>query len=156
MDRNDSYQVPTGIVPRMTSSYLETQNAKVQTPPDIIDTLDISHKIGLTNWTSDTPLIVPYPETFSISPATNKIPEPKISRPEHNHYFKDVQHLKTIDVYRVIELFEVSDPCIQHAIKKLLVAGGRGAGKSLDKDVKEAIDSLKRYQEMRQEDCTHV
>lgn len=70
---------------------------------------------------------------------------------KHSHYFKDVSNLQRIDVYRVLELFEVTNPCLQHAIKKLLVAGGRGA-KSTDKDIREAIDSLQRYIEMRNED----
>lgn len=60
---------------------------------------------------------------------------------KHSHYFKDVSHLKLIDVYRVIELWEVKDPCIQHALKKLLVAGKRGA-KDEAKDIQEAIDTL--------------
>mgnify|MGYP007082305273 CR=1 FL=1 len=76
-----------------------------------------------------------------------KVPEPKA----HNHYFKSVEGLDYIDVYRVLQLFSVIDPCIQHAIKKLLVAGGRGAGKSIEKDIQEAIDSLKRWQEMQTE-----
>ncbi len=71
---------------------------------------------------------------------------------KHPHYHKDVRHLETIDVYRVLALFNVTDPCIQHAVKKLLVAGGRGAGKDVSKDIQEAIDSLQRWQEMRQED----
>lgn len=71
---------------------------------------------------------------------------------KHPHYFKGVRHLETIDVYRVLALFNVTDPCIQHAVKKLLVAGGRGAGKDINKDIQEAIDSLNRFQEMRQED----
>lgn len=70
----------------------------------------------------------------------------------HSHYYKDVSHLKTIDVYRVLRLFEVTDPCIQHAIKKLLVAGGRGAGKDFERDLREAIDSINRALEMRFED----
>lgn len=69
----------------------------------------------------------------------------------HNHYFKDVRNLTHIDVYRVLELFEVIDPAIQHAVKKLLCAGGRGA-KSQPQDVQEAIDSLTRWQDMRKED----
>ena len=69
----------------------------------------------------------------------------------HSHYFKDVNHLQTVDVYRVLQLFQVSDPCLQHAIKKLLCAGGRGA-KSDVKDVREAMDSLSRWQQMRLED----
>jgi hypothetical protein len=70
---------------------------------------------------------------------------------KHNHYFKDVSHLQYIDVYRVLQLFNVTDPCIQHAVKKLLVAGGRGAGKDISRDVQEAIDTMVRWQEMRTE-----
>lgn len=73
--------------------------------------------------------------------------------PKHTHYFKSVAHLDTIDVYRVLSLFNVTDPCLQHAIKKLLVAGGRGAGKDVTRDVQEAIDSLTRWQGMRAEDA---
>lgn len=69
----------------------------------------------------------------------------------YNHYFKPVEGLTHIDVYRVLQLFGVTDPCIQHAVKKLLVAGGRGA-KDIRKDVAEAIVSLKRWEEMREEE----
>ena len=71
---------------------------------------------------------------------------------KHSHYFKDVSHLKTVDVYRVLQLFNVTNPCIQHAIKKLLVAGGRGA-KDAERDVREAVDSLNRHLQMIAEDC---
>lgn len=70
----------------------------------------------------------------------------------HEHYFKSVRHLDSIDVYRVLKLFNVTDPCLQHAIKKLLVAGGRGAGKDIMVDVKEARDSLTRFKQMWDED----
>ena len=76
----------------------------------------------------------------------------KMTERKHNHYFKDVANLQYVDVYRVLSLFNVTDPCLQHAIKKLLVAGGRGAGKDITQDVKEAVDSLKRWEEMRGED----
>lgn len=66
----------------------------------------------------------------------------------HDHYKKDVRHLDMVDVYRVLALWNVTDPCIQHAVKKLLVAGGRGAGKSFVKDIQEAIDSLERCKDM--------
>ncbi len=73
---------------------------------------------------------------------------------KHNHYFKPVPAGVThVDVYRVLSMFNVTDPCLQHAIKKLLVAGGRGAGKNIEVDVKEAIDSLKRKLEMIDEDA---
>lgn len=70
---------------------------------------------------------------------------------KHSHYFKDVSHLKEVDVYRVLSLFQVTDQAIGHAIKKLLVAGGRGV-KDIDRDVNEAIDTLLRWKEMREED----
>ncbi|MGE5452446.1 MAG: hypothetical protein ACM3VZ_11470 [Acidobacteriota bacterium] len=69
----------------------------------------------------------------------------------HSHYFKDVSNLQAIDVYRVLDLFDVRHPALQHAAKKLLCAGGRGH-KNIDKDIQEAIDSLVRWQFMRQED----
>lgn len=68
---------------------------------------------------------------------------------KHNHYFKDVQHLSSIDVYRVLQLYNVTDACLQHAIKKLLVAGGRGAGKDINQDIQEAIDTLNRWKEIQ-------
>ena len=70
---------------------------------------------------------------------------------EHSHYHKDVQGLTHVDVYRVLLLFNVTDPCLQHAIKKLLVAGGRGH-KDIGRDIQDAIDTLERWQAMRMED----
>ena len=69
---------------------------------------------------------------------------------KYKHYFKDVSNLDYIDIYRVISLWNVTDPCIQHAIKKLLVAGNRGY-KDVEKDIQEAIDSLNRWKEMQGE-----
>ncbi|QJI53336.1 phosphodiesterase [Alteromonas phage vB_AcoS-R7M] len=65
---------------------------------------------------------------------------------KHSHYFKNVQNLHLLDVYKVCELFDIQDPsgALQHAIKKLLVAGGRGA-KDKQKDIREAVDTLQRY-----------
>lgn len=75
-----------------------------------------------------------------------------MSERKHSHYFKSVEGLKDIDVYRVLQLFNVTDPCLQHTVKKLLVAGGRGGGKDITRDIQEAIDMLKRWQEMRAEE----
>ena len=71
-------------------------------------------------------------------------------QPKHGHYFKDVSHLKKIDVYRVIDLWQITDPALQHALKKVLAAGKRGA-KNQSQDVAEAIDSLVRFQDMQAE-----
>lgn len=71
-------------------------------------------------------------------------------RQGYSHYHKPCPY-DFVDVYRVLELFGVTDPCLQHAIKKLLVAGGRGQ-KDIRKDVAEAIVTLTRWQQMREEE----
>jgi hypothetical protein len=69
---------------------------------------------------------------------------------KHSHYHKPCP-FPSIDVYRVLDLFGVTDPCIQHATKKLLVAGGRGH-KDIGRDVQDVIDSLERWKAMRAEE----
>ena len=83
-------------------------------------------------------------------PANEGAPQLVCER-KHAHYHKSVAHLSSVDVYRVLGLFGVTDQALGHAIKKLLVAGNRGV-KNIDKDVQEAIDTLQRWQEMRAED----
>jgi hypothetical protein len=48
-----------------------------------------------------------------------------------------------IDVYDVLDAFDVSNPATAHAIKKLLCTGSRGA-KDWETDLQEAIDSIER------------
>ena len=67
------------------------------------------------------------------------------------HYFKDVSHLDKIDIYRILELYEVTDPCLQHIVKKALVTGGRTAGKDFRQDLQEIFDTAKRALEMLDE-----
>ena len=66
---------------------------------------------------------------------------------KHAHYKKDVKHLDYIDVYRIIDLYELHDPCFQHALKKILVPGARGH-KDLTKDINDIIDTMQRKLEM--------
>lgn len=70
---------------------------------------------------------------------------------DYPHYKKNVSHLKMIDVYRILDLYNVKDQAVGHAIKKLLCAGDRG-GKDFNQDIKEAFDTLKRKLEMIEED----
>lgn len=91
-------------------------------------------------------------ETIFITDHAKAMIDAKPREREFDHYYKDVSSLRYVDVYRVIELFNVTNPAIQHAVKKLLVAGGRGV-KDQAKDVEEAIKSLQRWQEMRQEEA---
>ena len=69
---------------------------------------------------------------------------------KHQHYKKDVRHLDYIDVYRIIDLYELHDPCFQHALKKILVPGARGH-KDLTKDINDIIDTMQRKIEMMAE-----
>lgn len=52
-----------------------------------------------------------------------------------------------VDVYRVIDAFGVTDPAIQHAIKKLLMPGKRGA-KGAVQDLEEAAFSIRQSVEL--------
>jgi len=52
-----------------------------------------------------------------------------------------------IDIYSVLKAFDVRCPAIQHAIKKALMPGQRGA-KSAKQDLTEAIDALRRAIEL--------
>jgi len=74
-----------------------------------------------------------------------------MSKVRHLHYRKYVGHLDYIDVYRIIDLYELHDPCFQHALKKVLVPGQRGH-KDLTKDINDIIDTMKRKLEMLAED----
>lgn len=67
---------------------------------------------------------------------------------EYSHYFKDVSKLDTIDVYQVLDLFGVTNPCLQHIVKKALVTGGRTAGESFSQDLREIRDTAIRAVEM--------
>ena len=69
---------------------------------------------------------------------------------QFGRYYKDVSNLRAIDVYKVLELFDVKSHAVGHAVKKLLVAGARG-GKDERQDVQEAIAALQRHLEMLEE-----
>lgn len=72
---------------------------------------------------------------------------------KHSHYFRPVTHLRVIDIYRFLDLFNVTDQALGHAIKKLVVPGMRGGNKTSRKDIEEAIDTLQRKLEMMDEDA---
>lgn len=68
---------------------------------------------------------------------------------ETNHYTKTYKGIK-LDVYRIIQIFEVNDPALQHALKKILRCGR--SHKSAEQDAREVIESMERYIEMLKED----
>lgn len=67
-------------------------------------------------------------------------------------YLRDVPCLiegKYLDVYAVLDAFQVTCPARQHAIKKLLCSGIRGKGDTLQ-DLKEAKDAISRAIQMEE------
>ena len=84
---------------------------------------------------------IEYPSSASYNAKNNN----------NNPYIVDISKYNKLDIYRILKLYEVSDPCLQHAIKKLLCAGKRGV-KNQIQDINEAILSLKRLLEMQGED----
>ena len=71
----------------------------------------------------------------------------EIEKVRHNHYFKDVSDVNRIDVYEVLKRFNVTDPCLQHIIKKALCAGQRGH-KDFKNDLQDILDTAKRAVEI--------
>lgn len=71
-----------------------------------------------------------------------------------NHYHKDVSKLKSVDVYRVLVLFDVRSHAVGHAIKKLLCAGKRGV-KDYRQDLIEAKASIERELAMIDEESVN-
>ena len=55
----------------------------------------------------------------------------------------DIELEVVIDVYDVLDAFDVTNPAAAHAVKKLLCPGTRGV-KDWETDHQEAIDSLER------------
>lgn len=52
-----------------------------------------------------------------------------------------------VDVYAVLDAFQVEDPAVSHAVKKLLAAGVRGP-KDFEQDLREAYESIGRAIQM--------
>lgn len=73
-----------------------------------------------------------------------------------NKYIREVIGLDgtktTIDVYRVLDAFEVSNPQLQHLIKKALAAGLRGH-KDKHQDLIDIRDSIESAILMEEQKC---
>lgn len=65
-------------------------------------------------------------------------------------YHREIKKGVLVDVYDVLSAFEVINPAMQHALKKMLAPGKRGA-KDAIQDMKEAIQSIERAIELEQE-----
>ena len=82
--------------------------------------------------------------SYSIEERPSKMKSVKKS--SGNKYLRIIhdrqgKELGEVDVYCVLRSFGVTEPSIQHAIKKLLCAGLRGKG-DVKQDLREAIDAI--------------
>lgn len=64
-----------------------------------------------------------------------------------NKYQREIKDGVFVDVYDVLKAFNVVNPAMAHAIKKMLAPGQRGA-KDTIQDMKEAIQSIERAIEL--------
>lgn len=87
-----------------------------------------------------------------MKPIKNEIEVINEENQKYSKYFRDIRHLSKIDIYRFLDLFNVTDHAIGHAIKKLTLPGIRTGSKPSRQDLEEAIDSIKRKLEMMEED----
>lgn len=91
------------------------------------------------------------PETFETWLKTMTKLRPALAD-QYPHYYKQLpEKVSHLDVYRVLDSFGVKRSTVQHAIKKLLVTGGRGS-KNEVQDLLEAKASIERALEMIQEE----
>lgn len=62
---------------------------------------------------------------------------------ENSHYFIDVSDVDEVDFYEIAKRYNVTDPAIQHILKKCLAIGNRGH-KDLETDLKDILKTAKR------------
>ena len=83
---------------------------------------------------------------FDIKDVTSLLDGAAKEQKPKNKYHRDLKGV-TVDVYDVLKAFEVTDPALQHLIKKALCAGLRGH-KNKDQDLQDILDSAKRAVEL--------
>ena len=79
-----------------------------------------------------------------------------------NKYQREIKPGVFVDVYDVLQAFKVTNPALQHLVKKALAVGQRGH-KDAAEDLQDIVDSARRAQELNRTvltdpvaDCLHV
>lgn len=78
------------------------------------------------------------------------VPADEDEQPKRNKYMREIKPGVWVDCYDVIRAFGVSDPCLQHLLKKALAAGKRHH-KDEYEDLKDVLASAKRAVEIYEE-----
>lgn len=71
-----------------------------------------------------------------------------------NKYQREIKPGVFVDVYDVLQAFDVTNPALQHLVKKALAVGQRGH-KDAAEDLQDIIDSALRAQELESPDPKH-
>ena len=66
---------------------------------------------------------------------------------ENDHYFINVSNLEEIDFYEIAKRYNVTDPAVQHILKKCLAVGNRGH-KDMQTDLRDIFKTAKRALEI--------
>lgn len=69
----------------------------------------------------------------------------------HPNFYTHTIGGQKADFYRICLTYGITDPALAHALKKLLRAGR--SHKSLEQDVQDCIDTLRRWQDIQREDA---
>ena len=73
-----------------------------------------------------------------------------------NKYQREIKPGVFVDVYDVLQAFNVTNPALQHLVKKALAVGQRGH-KDTAEDLQDIVDSALRAQELdKPKKCPHV
>lgn len=64
-----------------------------------------------------------------------------------NKYHREIKPGVFVDVYDVLQAFNVANPALQHLVKKALAVGQRGH-KDAAEDLQDIVDSALRAQEL--------
>jgi|GEM_PF-2426037 len=101
------------------------------------------HKtMSIPVFAASTPAITTPAQSIAVEP--NHSPAPIVATP--NKYQRQVKGA-TVDVYDILKAWDVRNPAVQHAIKKLLQPGQRGH-KDMLQDLREAGQSVARALEL--------
>ena len=86
------------------------------------------------------------PDEYEVKNGAITLITPGACAEQWNKYNRQCKGV-TIDVYDVLKAFEVTDPALQHLVKKALCAGLRGY-KTMQQDLQEVLESAKRAVEL--------
>ncbi|AGY48117.1 hypothetical protein Presley_50 [Acinetobacter phage Presley] len=120
-----------------------------------LDWTDITTKLKAESGgpTQEEPIQKQYQQTPSMIDHRKMKAKDKVNElaAKYPHYYVRVEGLEVIDFYRLAMLYNITDPCIQHAIKKLLALGNRGH-KDRRHDINDVIDTLQSRLRIMDED----